>query len=189
MYSRKYENSRWDFLEKERKQMPEPLLACKQPLWNVLPDPIPAMPSSEGREFSLLSRTSSKGCPEQSSLQLRRSTVLSWALPACSHSSSLLFLLCFTLVKENCFDCIFLVDIKYLSEQGQSPSSYNSMHRDNSSGCVCFPCSRQERRETHVTGAALQTSQLSTSQAFKGRSRSCEPPYSHLHTCGKRCPK
>jgi len=32
MCSRKHENSRWDFLEKEQKGMPEPPLACTQPL-------------------------------------------------------------------------------------------------------------------------------------------------------------
>lgn len=64
--------------------------------------------------------------------------------PISSHSfSPLLFLPCFTLVEENCFDCIFLVDIKYLSKQGHSPWSYDSTHEDNGSGWVCCPRCRQ----------------------------------------------
>lgn len=97
--------------------------------------------------------------------------------------SSLRFLLCFTSVEENCFDCIFLVD---LSKQGHSPWCYDSTREDNSSGWVAALVAGSELL-FRVTGVSLQTASQLSVLSFHREEQILWALFSfHVHTRGNR---
>lgn len=110
-------------------------------------------------------------------------------LPARSRSfPSLLSLPCFTLVKENCFDCIFLVDIKCLSKQDQSPQSCDSAHQDNGSGWARFPRRRRGAAPPCHGGVSPGVVTAQHVPSFQGKEQTLRALLS-LHTCGNGWPR